>query len=63
MLSLTNLQVHVVPQNWCCGEASSSARGDDDRHGRREEQRVNGPGEGREIESWEPGLSKHRVCT
>jgi hypothetical protein len=27
---------------WCCGEVSSSARGDDDRHARREEQRASG---------------------
>jgi hypothetical protein len=42
-------------------EVSSSARGDDDRHARREEQRASGLAKVVKSNLGKPGLSKHRV--
>ena len=61
-LFLTNLQSRCrAAELWCCGEVSSSARGDDDRHARREEQRASGLAKVVKSNLGKPGLSKHRV--
>ena len=58
---LTNLQSRCrAAELGCCGEVSSSFRGDDDRRVRREEQRPGGLA--KVVNSnLGPGLSKHRV--
>lgn len=62
MLFLTNLQSRCrAAELWCCGEVSSSARGDDDRHTRHEEQRASGLAKVVKSNLGKPGLSKHRV--
>jgi hypothetical protein len=58
-LFLTNLQSRCrAAELWCCGEVSSSARGDDDRHARREEQRASGLAKVVKSNLGKPGLSE-----
>jgi hypothetical protein len=60
-LFLTNLQSRCrAAELWCCGEVSSSARGDDDRHARREEQRASGLAKVVKSNLGKPGLSSGR---
>jgi hypothetical protein len=62
ILFLTNLQSRCrAAESWCCGEVSSSARGDDDRHARREEQRASALVKVVESNLGKPGLSKHQA--
>jgi hypothetical protein len=61
-LFLTNLQSRCrAAELWCCGEVSSSARGDDDRHARPEEQRASGLAKVVKSNLGKPGLSKRAV--
>ncbi len=64
MLFLTNLQSRCrAAELWRYGEVSSSARGGEEGHPQRGEQRASGVAKANVAKSnlGEPGLSKHRV--